>query len=397
MNKLLLKSMGAAIVCITMAACNDVPSNSNNNSDIPSDGILGEYGPYFYDMMTEIDITIPQAIKELIKKGEEEIDLETGKTSDEIGKQYKELNEKREALQVELKQKVQEASAALQGKEITTLIEDGAPLKIVEPFKIKKLSGSLQMECECIVELTKESPADYIHKYNGSMLMKAECKNDSDEIVSAYRKNTISIVGGSWPDDVYPAGTQFIIKTEVSAGYTSEGISKGLFQIHHLTVCWSANHFVLENRKLGPVEIDKPISNLPQSVAGLYDKFEHKIETHEDEMDGEWVEEYYLFTKDGKKAFRINIIDDVAYDICLLEGSTNIKDRDGIYVGYSARKLFIQKKMDWENDYAGWVYGKARDYTYYIKTADLVNPDSEIPYKAEDIKEDAKIIRIDYR
>ena len=80
--------------------------------------------------------------------------------------------------------------------------------------------------------------------------------------------------------------------------------------------------------------------SLPQSVKGLYDKFDHKTIEHEDEMDGPWTEDYYLFTKDGKEIFRVNIFEGKVFSIRLLSGATFIKTPDGFSVGSSARKLF---------------------------------------------------------
>ena len=35
------------------------------------------------------------------------------------------------------------------------------------------------------------------------------------------------------------------------------------------------------------------------NVIAMFEKFRHKKELHEDEMDGEWLEENYTFSKDG--------------------------------------------------------------------------------------------------
>ena len=78
------------------------------------------------------------------------------------------------------------------------------------------------------------------------------------------------------------------------------------------------------NGKLGPVTVGSPIGELPQQVKGLYDKVEHKTVEHEDEMDGAWTEDYYLFTKDGKNVFRVNLDGGKVFSIRLLEGSSFI-------------------------------------------------------------------------
>ncbi len=393
-----LKLTAATLLCMVLAACG---GGTGKHSDILSDGILGEYGSELYDMMTKMD-AIGNDISKLV------YEIQNRRISNEdYEKQYVKLEAKGNTLCEEFSQKTQEAFDELQGKKIPTIIEEDAPLKVVEPFRITELRAgaktnlpSLEMGCECTVELTKETPVSDTRPL-GCGLMDVKCEDKSNNVILGeifgWMGKEESIVGGVCPKDVYPAGTKFVVRLKKSSGKTSKGISKDLFQLHHITICWPKNHFVLANRKLGPIVLDKPIANLPASVTGLYDKFEHKTEKHEDDMDGEWVEDYYLFTKNGKDAFRVNIMDGVAYDFNLLEGSTNVKDRNGLYVGFPARALFESCEIDWQTDFAGWIFGTYKNYTYYIKSEDLVSLDIEVPCKAEDIKEDAKIARIDNR
>lgn len=394
-----LKLTAATLLCMVLAACG---GGTGKHSDVLSDGVLGEYGSELYDMMTKMD-AIGNDIRKLF------YEFQTGRISNEdCEKQRVKLDAKGNTLCEEFSQKTQEAFDELQGKKIPTIIEEDAPLKVVEPFRITELRAgaktnlpSLEMGCECTVELTKETPVSDT-RLLGVGLMDVKCEDKSNTVILGeifgWMGKEESIVGGVCPKDVYPAGTKFVVRLKKSAGRGSKGISKDLFQLHHITICWAKHHFVLANRKLGPIVLDKPIANLPASVTGLYDKFEHKTEKHEDDMDGEWVEDYYLFTKNGKDAFRVNIMDGVAYDFNLLEGSTNVRDRNGVYVGFPARKLFeSHKKIDWQTDFAGWIFGTYKDCTYYIKSEDLVSLGIEVPCKAEDIKADAKIVRIDNR
>lgn len=142
---------------------------------------------------------------------------------------------------------------------------------------------------------------------------------------------------------------------------------------------------ILNNGKLGPVEVGKPMPNLPKKVDGLYDKY-----THFDE-DGD----YYTFTKDGKDVFNAFIYEDKVYSIRLLEGSSFIKTSDGISVGSSARDLFKKVRMNWETYYEGETFGTSGHYTYYVNSDDLIQTD--IPQKAEHFKPDAKVTGIVYQ
>lgn len=147
--------------------------------------------------------------------------------------------------------------------------------------------------------------------------------------------------------------------------------------------------------KLGPVEVGKAMPSLPASVEGLYDNFGHKKEEHEDDMDGAWTEEYYLFTKDGKEVFRANIYEGKVNSIRLLSGSSFIKTPDGISVGSSARVLFNKVPMEWGTYYEGETFGTNGHFTYYVSSDDLIQTD--IPQKADHFKPDAKVVGIVYQ
>ncbi len=151
--------------------------------------------------------------------------------------------------------------------------------------------------------------------------------------------------------------------------------------------------FTAEKGSVGPIKIGMAVSDLPEQVDGLYDKYESKREEEVDEEeDCTWIDEYCLFTKAGKPVIKANSDEGRIVSITLLEGSSNVKTPDGFYVGYPACELFQKKKLEWDNWYDGYVYGN--DGTYYFAVAydDLVGV--EKPEKASDFKEDAKICKI---
>ena len=150
---------------------------------------------------------------------------------------------------------------------------------------------------------------------------------------------------------------------------------------------------IFANGKLGPVTVGSPIGELPQQVDGLYDKAERKTEEHEDEMDGPWTEDYYLFTKGGKPVFRANIDGGKVYSIRLLEGSSFVVTPGGFHVGMLALDLVNRVRMRWDTYYDGEVFATKDHFTYYV-SSDYINGD--IPTKVEDFKEDATITGIVY-
>ncbi len=157
----------------------------------------------------------------------------------------------------------------------------------------------------------------------------------------------------------------------------------------------AAKTFVLQDGKLGPIQIGQRFANIPATYAGLYDKYTRKVETMADE-DGEWTVEYYQFTKAGKNIFRVDIDDDKKMShLTLQAGSASIvKTQDGYYVGYPARTLFTKKRMNWSTYYQGTAFASNGHYTYFVDSDDI--PNTDVPYNASDFKPTAKISSILY-
>lgn len=150
--------------------------------------------------------------------------------------------------------------------------------------------------------------------------------------------------------------------------------------------------FVLGGGKIGPLYLGQPISAVPSSVKGLYDKVAHKKEKHEDEMDGDWIEDYLQFTKDGKEVLRSTVYNNKIHTFQLGENSEFIKTEEGYYVGYPVRDLFSKKPKEWTIDFQAGTYLISGDYTYFMDYNDLI--DADWPEKVEDIKPNAKITLI---
>ena len=177
-----------------------------------------------------------------------------------------------------------------------------------------------------------------------------------------------------------------IILQKESPDQTLVGLARNGVKITKETVIFSQG-------KLGPVTVGSSIGELPQQVEGLYDKFTHETIEHEDEMDGPWTEDYYLFTKGGEDIFRANIADGKVYSIRFLTGSSFIVTPAGFHVGMPALDLVNRIRMVWATDYDGEVYASSENYTYYVSSDDI---NGDFPTKIEDFKEGAKLSGIVY-
>lgn len=157
----------------------------------------------------------------------------------------------------------------------------------------------------------------------------------------------------------------------------------------------AAKTFTLTNGKLGPIQTGVKFANIPATYAGLYDKYTYKKELMGGEGGDEWEEEYYQFTKAGKKIFRVLIYDGKIGSIELQEGSSAIiKTQEGFYVGYPARTLFTKKRMEWETYYEGTSFATSGHYTYHINSNDVIG--NEYPTNVNQIKPNAKVSMIVY-
>lgn len=154
--------------------------------------------------------------------------------------------------------------------------------------------------------------------------------------------------------------------------------------------------FTLSNGKLGPIQTGQRFVNIPATYAGLYDKYAYKKIEHESDMEDDWTEEYYQFTKGGKNVFRVEIGEGKKITgITLQEGSSSIiKTQEGYHVGYPARTLFTKKPMQWATYFEDTSFATSGHYTYHIYINDLIGIES--PDKVSQIKPSAKICRITY-
>lgn len=156
-----------------------------------------------------------------------------------------------------------------------------------------------------------------------------------------------------------------------------------------------AKTFTLTNGKLGPIQTGVRFANIPATYVGLYDKYTYKKIKHESDMEDDWTEEYYQFTKAGRNIFRVGIYDGKICGITLQEGSSGIiKTQEGYYVGYPARTLFTKKRMEWTTYFDGTSFATSGHYTYHINIDDLTG--NEYPTNANQIRPNAKICMIVY-
>lgn len=264
-----------------------------------------------------------------------------------------------------------------------------------------RFSDGNVLDSKDLINISKTQLRALVKKYGSeelSTMMSVE-EGDYQVMPTADGKANLHIsMGGHFFEDVE------VPEEEITSYLTAEG--KAVFEAdgstpaqqsqtqQSTTTNAAAEAFTLTNGKLGPIQTGQRFANIPATYEGLYDKYAYKKETMWGEGGDEWEEEYYQFTKAGKKIFRVLIYDGKIGSIELQAGSASIiKTQEGFYVGYPARTLFTKKRMEWTTYYEGTAFATSGHYTYYVNDSDL-NTDS--PDKVSDFKPNAKISMIVY-
>lgn len=264
-----------------------------------------------------------------------------------------------------------------------------------------RFSDGNVLDSKNMINISKTQLRALVKKYGAeelSTMMSVE-EGDYQVMPTADGKANLHIsMGGHFFEDVE------VPEEEITSYLTAEG--KAVFESdgstpaqqsqtqQSTTTNAAAEAFTLTNGKLGPIQTGQRFANIPATYEGLYDKYAYKKETMWGEGGDEWEEEYYQFTKAGKKIFRVLIYDGKIGSIELQAGSASIiKTQEGFYVGYPARTLFTKKRMEWTTYYEGTAFATSGHYTYYVNDSDL-NTDS--PDKVSDFKPNAKISMIVY-
>ncbi len=264
-----------------------------------------------------------------------------------------------------------------------------------------RFSDGNVLDSKDLINISKTQLRALVKKYGAeelSTMMSVE-EGDYQVMPTADGKANLHIsMGSHFFEDVE------VPEEEITSYLTAEG--KAVFEAdgstpaqqsqtqQSTTTNAAAEAFTLTNGKLGPIQTGQRFANIPATYEGLYDKYAYKKETMWGEGGDEWEEEYYQFTKAGKKIFRVLIYDGKIGSIELQAGSASIvRTQEGFYVGYPARTLFTKKRMEWTTYYEGTAFATSGHYTYYVNDSDL-NTDS--PDKVSDFKPNAKISMIVY-
>lgn len=134
--------------------------------------------------------------------------------------------------------------------------------------------------------------------------------------------------------------------------------------------------FVLKKGGLGNLDFTKPISQLPKSVRGLYDKFE--VETVMNEMEG-YEETYVNFTLNGKKVMT-GISDSEGTEKILSSLTAEapiVFTPRGIYPGMTVQKAF-EKGAIYGRE--GWMEG-LRENKYWMQYEGQMTPAGQQKYQ----------------
>lgn len=218
-----------------------------------------------------------------------EIQIELNQKYDEAWKKhdYPGLKEKWEKRLAEL---VQEMSDI----EIPVKVEEGTPLKLLSPVKLKDFDRTIK-DKKLVFGFTVESTDDVMTKKVESrpMLM---FMNAADSVLYSTSVGAKNI--NTWKEG---------LKKGTRMEYTNfnfdldENTIKKCFSAKYAMLTW--NTFFVDDGKLGPVQVGMSYTDLPKSFPVLYDKFDYHKEMIENEVDGDYEVEECIFFNDGKEYF----------------------------------------------------------------------------------------------
>ena len=371
---------------------------------IPDDGIFGSTGAEF----VEIFLTDPNEVRL-----EGRIFNETAWEMEKVYPDFNvfgEINQKyREELDKKVKEKMSqfdmpaikekwekrfpELVVELSTIEVPAKVEEGTPLKLVSPVRLKDFDKTIKrnyMVLAYTVELTEDivSPV-----FSGAGLRFMDA--DGNEITSSSAQGLKDAF-----QEGLKKGRQLELITDIALDNKS---IKSYFSAKYVMLSW--NTFYVDDGKIGPVQVGMYYTDLPKSVPGLYDKFDYKKETIENEMEGDYEVESCTFFKDGKEYFSANLDDGKVISIILDENSSRLRTKDGYSFGYNVLGLYqswtpknglidvknIRETLEWENYYEGEVFVTIGRYTFYVPS-DMAK--TEFPKTRHDFKDGASISRI---
>ena len=379
----------AVLSSMMLLSCGNGGNSEKRSDSVPADAIFGDLGSEFVDLyykpsVGDMKSIVVKEVQEYIEKkhpgvtnsntSREELAMVYNEMNDEIEKRWKELDY--ESQKPKWDQRLVEVEEELKTKEVPVEVGEGVPLKVVSPCKIENIDRQ-NITITCMVELTEDKKMKIVSEPNMSFI------DDSGKAAWSVRMDATGISG--LPNGL-KAGTQMKLSYRISTFHKDH--VNAFFSAKRLELGWPL--FVLENGKLGPIEIGIGYTNLPKSVANLYDNWEYKKETIENEMDGDYTVEYCMFTKGDQELFRADIEDGKVAAITLLQGSFDIKNEEGCHVGGFVSKI-PRWQSEWENYYEGEVFITIGRYTYYVPS-DMAKV--EYPKSSNDFKNGAKISKI---
>lgn len=395
-----------AISGVLLLSCG---KGGNSSESISDEGLFGSAGAEFVDIFLnepnehKIREQIADEVEsEMLKKypnyedmnfrASSEIQAELNQKYDEAWKKY-DYPGLRMKWEKRLAELVQEMSAI----EIPVKVEEGTPLKLLSPVKLKDFDQTIK-DKKLVFGFAVESTDDIMSKLESPPMLLFMNAADSVIYTTSVGDKNVNI-------------SEHGLKKGTRMEYTSfnfalnENTIKEFFSAKYAMLTW--NTFYVDDGKLGPVQVGMSYTDLPKSFPVLYDKFEYKKETIENEMDGDYEVESCTFYRHGQEYFRAELEDGKVTAIVLDKNSVGLYTKEGYRVGndvisrlysyLSSTKsgmfstVVINESLEWENYYEGEVFVTVGRYTFYVPSDQTR---TEFPKRKNDFESGAKFSRI---
>lgn len=320
MKKNLMSMMAAVLLVVGFAACGSNKQGNDSSSVLseetkkaiyellPEDGILGPVAREIALTTMEIDTlraAIPEdksldKVMEVLQEDSRFERYAKGQMSSREEESYgEEVKKKTEEIKASINQEIAEAKAKwsvadstwkvrcqeltqqFSTKDIPTELEEGIPLKLVRPFRVKELSHT-KLILECIVELTEDrNPVSYF--------MTKECMPTFDIVNDEYEPYVLSSQDLSSGREL-KAGQQFPLEKEISITKVNQPYSTfALFMAaKKLVVLWEQP---FDMRSDIHIRGDRGIFELLGNVKSCVWKNSETENTFEFDANGKWIAE----------------------------------------------------------------------------------------------------------
>jgi len=240
-----------------------------------AEGLLGSTGEdlvYFLNDKTIIREEYHENTKKLKKEFASVRDM-TDEDFPEAIKRMREVEEEKQTKTEKWEKDSESFAERLIGMEVTTVVAENVPMKVVKPFTITKVSFTSYLQLEATVELTADRPPiELRHYYPETEFMPCVIPTDDNgESVTTDKPKVVSCSEIHALKQHLKAGQQLVLKHSIIMSENMNGLLIKSLQAKKLKIIW-----------------DKPFGNVDRPVSAVTpdEDIDEGMEDYDDQFEG---------------------------------------------------------------------------------------------------------------